>query len=101
MPKLEILHRSKGWVYSFLNACIVGTVTKNTINPSRGRFLEVLGGIEGVLLKYKILSLYFVKCIFSPFGGQYNRNHILTSKGPWPFFCQKTLKTAISAAFTQ
>jgi len=42
--------------YSFLNACIVGTITKNTINPSRGRFLEVPSGIDGILVEYKIYS---------------------------------------------
>jgi len=32
-----------------LSACIVGTMPKNVVNPSWGRFLEVLSGIEGVV----------------------------------------------------
>jgi len=33
---------------SFLNACVVGTVTTNIVIPSRGSFLEVISGTKGV-----------------------------------------------------
>jgi len=36
--------------YLCLNACIVGTMTKNTINPARGRDLEGISGTEGIQL---------------------------------------------------
>jgi len=34
--------------YSFLDACIVGTITKNLVNPLPRRFWEVFSGTEGV-----------------------------------------------------
>jgi len=34
--------------YVFLNACNASTITKNIVNPLRGRFLEVFSGTEGV-----------------------------------------------------
>jgi len=30
--------------YSLLNACVVGTMIANIVNPSRGSFLEVISG---------------------------------------------------------
>jgi len=36
--------------YTFLNACVVGTMTANIVNPSRRSFLEVISGTEGVLI---------------------------------------------------
>jgi len=37
--------------YYLLNACVVDTMTTNIVNPSRGSFLEVISGIEGVVTK--------------------------------------------------
>jgi len=44
-PKLGILHRSQGWITKsmFLNACIVGIVTKNTIKSPK---LMIFGGLS-------------------------------------------------------
>jgi len=33
-----------------LNACIGGTITKNIVNPSRGRDLEGISGTEGLYI---------------------------------------------------
>jgi len=44
-----------------LNACISGTMTKNTVNPLRGRNLEGISGTEGVVQNQnfkQIPSLY-------------------------------------------
>jgi len=35
-----------GWW--FLNACIIDTITINIVNPSWGRFLEVISGTKGI-----------------------------------------------------
>jgi len=39
--------------YSFLNACVVGTVIANLFNLSRGSFGEVISGTEGANESFK------------------------------------------------
>jgi len=50
----------------FLNASIAGTITQNTVNPSRGRFWEVLSRTKGVLCIYvEIRMLKLIKMLKS------------------------------------
>jgi len=39
--------------YSFLNACVVGTIIANIVNPSREGFLVVISGTKGVIFLSK------------------------------------------------
>jgi len=43
--------------YSFLNACIAGTMIEIIVNPLRGRFLEFFSGTDGVGILIRLINL--------------------------------------------
>jgi len=49
--------------YSFLNACVVGTMTTNIVNSSRGSFLEVISGSKETISNLHPTILIFSKNI--------------------------------------